>query len=113
MEATGYSPLAFDAMDMVAPNGVVCLTGVSGGSRQLEVSADHLNLEMVLSNKVVFGTVNANRRHFESGVRHLLEIEARWPGLLSRMITRRLPLTDFVHAFERSPDHVKSIVEIS
>lgn len=113
VEATGYSPLAFDAMDMVAPNGVVCLTGVSGGSRKLEVSADHLNLEMVLSNKVVFGTVNANRRHFDSGVRHLLEIEARWPGLLSRMITRRLPLTEFARAFERSPDHVKSIVEIS
>ncbi len=113
VEATGFSPLAFDAMDMVAPNGIVCLTGVSGGARKLEVSADHLNLEMVLSNKVVFGTVNANRRHFESGVRHLQEIEARWPGLLSRMITRRLPLTEFARAFERSPDHVKSIVEIS
>ena len=113
VEATGFSPLAFDAMDMVAPNGIVCLTGVSGGSRKLEVSADHLNLEMVLSNKVVFGTVNANRRHFESGVRHLQEIEMRWPGLLSRMITRRLPLTEFARTLERSPDHVKSIVEIA
>ena len=113
LEATGFSPLAFDAMDMVAPNGIVCLTGVSGGSRTLEVSADHLNMEMVLSNKVVFGTVNANRRHFELGVRHLQEIERRWPGLLSRMITRRLPLRDFAAAFERSPDHVKSIVEIA
>ena len=112
VEATGYSPLAFDAMDIVAPNGVVCLTGVSGGSRKLEVSADHLNLEMVLSNKVVFGTVNANRRHFDSGVRHLQGIESRWPGLLSRMITRRLPLRDFAVAFERSPGDVKSIVEL-
>ena len=112
LEATGFSPLAFDAMDMVAPNGIVCLTGVSGGSRKLEVSADHLNLEMVLSNKVIFGTVNANRQHFESGVRDLQRIEARWPGLLSRMITRRLPLRDFAAAFERSPGHVKSIVEM-
>ena len=113
VEATGFSPLVFDAMDMVAPNGVVCLTGVSGGSRKLEVSADRLNLEMVLSNKVVFGTVNANRRHFESGVRHLPEIEARWPGLLSQMITRRLPLKDFARAFERSPSHIKSVVEVA
>ena len=113
LEATGYSPFAFDAIDLVAPNGVVCLTGVSGGSRKLEVLADHLNLEMVLSNKVVFGTVNANRRHFESGVRHLQQIESRWPGLLSRMITRRLPLERFADAFERSPDQVKSIVEIA
>jgi len=112
LEATGFSPLAFDAMDMVAPNGVVCLTGVSGGARTLEVSVDHLNLEMVLSNKVVFGTVNSNRRHFESGVRHLQDIEVRWPGLLSRMITRRLRLEDFADALERSPGHVKSIVEM-
>ena len=113
LEATGFSPLAFDAMDMVAPNGIVCLTGVSAGSRKLEVSADHLNLEMVLSNKVIFGTVNANRRHFESGVRDLQKIEARWPALLSRMITHRLPLRDFAAAFERPPGHVKSIVEVA
>lgn len=113
LEATGFSPLAFDAMDMVAPNGIVCLTGVSGGSRRLEVSADHLNLEMVLSNKVVFGIVNANRRHFDLGVRHLQEIEARWPGLLSRMITRRVPLMDFEKALERSSDHIKSVVEVA
>ena len=112
LEATGFSPLAFDAMDMVAPNGIVCLTGVSGGARKLEVSADHLNLEIVLSNKVVFGTVNANRRHFDSGVRDLQKIEARWPGLLSRMITRRLQLKDFDDALEQSPEHVKSIVEM-
>ena len=67
---------------------------------------------MVLSNKVTFGSVNANRRHFESGVRHLEEIEVRWPGLLSRMITHRLPMEDFADAFERSPNHVKSIVEM-
>ena len=113
LEATGFSPLAFDAVDMVAPNGIVCLTGVSGGSRRLEVSADHLNLEMVLSNKVVFGTVNANRHHFDLGVRHLGEIEARWPGLLSRIITRRVPLKDFERALERSPDHIKSVVEVA
>ncbi len=45
-------------------------------------------------------------------VRHLQKFEARWPRLLSRMITRRLPLTDFAFAFERSPGHLKSIVEI-
>ena len=112
VEATGYSPLAFDAMDMIGPNGILCLTGVSGGTRTLRISADHLNLEMVLQNKVVFGTVNANRRHFETGIVHLKEIEGRWPGLLARLITRRVPMTGFMEALERSPGAVKSVVEI-
>jgi glucose 1-dehydrogenase len=112
-EATGFSPLAFDAIDMIAPNGIVCLSGVSGGGRSLEVSVDHLNLELVLGNKVVFGTVNANRRHFESGVRHLGEIEARWPGLLSRITTTRLPIEDFAEGVRRAPGDVKKIVELA
>jgi len=113
VEATGFSPLAFDAMDMVGPNGIVCLTGVSGGSRALQIAADHLNLEMVLMNKVVFGTVNANRRHFETGVHHLQEIEARWPGVLSRMITRRYPIERFTDALRRSSQDIKRVVEVA
>jgi threonine dehydrogenase-like Zn-dependent dehydrogenase len=112
VEATGFSPLAFDAVDMVGPNGIVCLTGVSGGSRTLQIAADRLNLEMVLMNKVVFGTVNANRRHFETGVRHLQEIEARWPGVLSRMITRRYPIERFAEALQRSSQDIKRAVEV-
>jgi threonine dehydrogenase-like Zn-dependent dehydrogenase len=113
VEATGFSPLAFDAMDIVGPNGVVCLTGVSGGSRTIQIPADHLNLEMVLMNKVVFGTVNANRTHFETGVRHLREIEARWPGVLSRMVTRSYPIDRFAEALQRSSQDIKRVVEVT
>ncbi len=113
IEATGYSPLAFEAMDVVGPNGVVCLTGVSGGSRTLAIDASHLNLEMVLANKLVFGTVNANRRHFESGVLHLQAIEARWPGLLEKMITRRVPLDRFGPSDLERADDLKVVVDVS
>ena len=113
IEATGFSPLAFEAMDMVGPNGIVCLSGVSGGSRKQVISVDHLNLEIVLQNKLVFGTVNANRRHFESGIRHLAEIEGRWPGLLSRLITRRVPIGEFARGLQREPEDVKTIIEIT
>jgi len=113
VEATGFSPLAFNAMDMVGLNGIVCLTGVSGGSRTLQIAADHLNLEMVLMNKVVFGTVNANRRHFETGVRHLQEIEARWPGVLSRMITHRYPIERFAEALQRPSRDIKRVVRVA
>ncbi len=112
IEATGYSPLAFEAMDVVGPNGVVCLTGVSAGSRRLTIDASHLNLEMVLTNRLVFGTVNANRRHFESGVTHLQAIAARWPGLLEQMITRRVPLDEFGEDALEHPEDLKVVVDV-
>lgn len=112
VEATGYGPLAFEAMDVVGPNGVVCLAGVSGGNRTLVIDASHLNLEMVLENKLVFGTVNANRRHFESGVLRMAAIEARWPGLLGRMITRRVPLAEFSAADLEQPADLKVVVDV-
>jgi glucose 1-dehydrogenase len=113
IEATGVSKLAFDAIDVAGPNGIVCLTGVSSGSRRLEIAADHLNLEMVLENKVTFGSVNANRRHFENGVRDLQQIKSTWPGWLDRMITRTEKLDHYKAALERRDSDVKVVVEIS
>ncbi len=79
--------------------------------RREEVS--HLNLEMVLENKVTFGTVNANRRHFESGVTHMQAIDGRWPGLLERMVTRRLPLARFGPGDLEHPGDLKVVVDVA
>jgi hypothetical protein len=49
-----------------------------------------INLEFVLGNKVMVGTVNANREHFEMGVRDLAQAEAEYPGWLSRPLTGRV-----------------------
>lgn len=113
IEATGYSPLALRAMNVVGPNGVVCLTGVSAGSRTMTIDTDQLNLELVLENKLVFGTVNANRRHFESGALHLQAIEARWPGLLARMITREVRFEEFGPDALSHAEDVKVVVRIA
>lgn len=113
VESTAFPPLVFEAIDVVGPNGVVCLTGVSDGSRKLEVDAASLNLEMVLENKVVFGTVNANRRHFEAAVKDLQKFDELWPGLCHRMITRRVPIDDFGNAFDLHAGHdVKTTVTL-
>jgi threonine dehydrogenase-like Zn-dependent dehydrogenase len=100
VEATGVPQLVFDAIDAVGPNGVVCLTGVSAGARTLQIPADKLNLEMVLENKLVFGTVNANRQHYAAAAADLAVFAERWPGLCERMITRRVPVDDFAQALE-------------
>ncbi|MFQ5857034.1 MAG: glucose 1-dehydrogenase [Anaerolineae bacterium] len=86
-EATGYSPLVFEAAHALAKNGVLILSSVTGGDRKTEVESDRLNLEFVLGNKVMFGTVNAHRGYFETGIADFAKAEATWPGWLSKLLT--------------------------
>lgn len=112
LEATGSSQVVFDAMQALGTNGVLCLMGITAGARMITVPSDRINLEMVLRNKVVFGSVNAHRRDFERGVRHFGEVERRWPGLLARLITRRLPLAAFRDGLESRRDQIKVVLEV-
>jgi threonine dehydrogenase-like Zn-dependent dehydrogenase len=86
-EATGYSPVVFDSMQALAKNGVLVLSSVTGGDRKVEVPADRINLEFVLGNKVMVGTVNANREYFELGVRDMAQADAEYAGWLGRLLT--------------------------
>ena len=87
LEGSGFSPLVFDAMQGLAKNGVLVLTSVTGGDRKIEVPADKLNLEFVLGNRVMVGSVNASREYFEAGVRDMAHGESAYPGWLSQLLT--------------------------
>jgi glucose 1-dehydrogenase len=87
VEGTGYSPLVFEAMDVLAKNGVLVMVSVTGGERKLEIPADKINLGFVLGNKVAVGSVNANREYFETGVKDLADAELSYPGWLGRLLT--------------------------
>ena len=87
LEGTGYSPLVFEAMNVLAKNGVLAMVSVTGGARQLEVPSDKINLGFVLGNKVAFGSVNANREYFETGVKDLSTAELQYPGWLQKLLT--------------------------
>ena len=69
-----------------------------------------LNNEIVLENDVVFGSVNANRRHFDQAVGALLAADPDW---LRRLITRTVPLESWQEALERGDDDIKVVVEFS
>jgi threonine dehydrogenase-like Zn-dependent dehydrogenase len=86
-EATGASSVVFDSMRALAKNGVLVLSSVTGGDRMIQVPADKINLEFVLGNKVMVGTVNANREYFEAGVRDMAQAESEYPGWLPRLLT--------------------------
>jgi threonine dehydrogenase-like Zn-dependent dehydrogenase len=86
-EGTGNSTVVFDSMQALGKNGVLVLSSVTGGDKMIQVPADRINLEFVLGNKVMVGTVNANREYFELGVRDMAQAEAEYPGWLSQLLT--------------------------
>ncbi|HEX5012963.1 MAG TPA: glucose 1-dehydrogenase [Candidatus Limnocylindrales bacterium] len=90
LESTGYSPLVFEAADVLARDGVLVLASVTGGDRTAEVPADHINQGFVLGNKVMVGTVNSHHDDFEEGVQDMLRAEAFYPGWLERLLTTRI-----------------------
>jgi threonine dehydrogenase-like Zn-dependent dehydrogenase len=87
LEATGYSPLVFEAMEVLAKNGVLVMLSITGGNLTPEVPTDRIVLDFVLGNKVAVGSVNSNREHFEMGVKELSLAELKYPGWLSQMLT--------------------------
>jgi threonine dehydrogenase-like Zn-dependent dehydrogenase len=101
-EATGFSPVVFDSMRALGKNGVLVLSSVTGGDRRIEVPADKINLEFVLGNKVMVGTVNANREYFEAGVRDLSQAELQYPGWLQRLLTHPVKgLANYEELFDK------------
>jgi threonine dehydrogenase-like Zn-dependent dehydrogenase len=110
IECTGVAQLVFDAMSHVGPGGVVCLTGVSSGGHTIEVDEGALNRTMVLENVAVVGSVNANRRHYESAAAALAKADHAW---LERLVNRKVPLVQWKDALIRQPDDVKVIVQVN
>ena len=87
LDATGFSPLVFEAAEALGKNGVLVLASVTGGDRKVEVNADKINQGFVLGNKLMVGTVNASRADFLSGVTDLIKAEALFPGWLKKLLT--------------------------
>jgi glucose 1-dehydrogenase len=110
IEATGVGEVVVDALGITAAGGIVCLTGVSSGGHSIDVDIGAFNRTMVLGNDVVFGSVNANRRHYEAAAEALGRADQEWLG---RVITRRVPLSRWAEALDKKGhDDVKVVVSL-
>jgi threonine dehydrogenase-like Zn-dependent dehydrogenase len=87
LEGTGYSPLVFEAMEVLAKDGVLAMVSITGADRKIEIPADRINQGFVLGNKVALGSVNASREDFERAVLDLSEAELSYPGWLAKLLT--------------------------
>jgi glucose 1-dehydrogenase len=109
VEATGASAVVLKAVSTTTEYGIVCLTGVSSVGRRITADAGAINRDIVLENATVFGTVNANQRHYAAGAEALAAADHGW---LERLVSRRLPLERFADAFEAQDDDVKVVVTL-
>jgi threonine dehydrogenase-like Zn-dependent dehydrogenase len=110
MECTGAPVVVRDALGRTAPGGIVCLVGVSAPGHDLDIDIGEVNRTMVLDNDTVFGTVNANRKHYEDAVAALLRADKHW---LARLITRRVPVEQWTQSLVHQPGDIKVVVDFS
>jgi threonine dehydrogenase-like Zn-dependent dehydrogenase len=108
LECTGAPAVIGDVLGCTGPLGVVCLTGISSSGRAPSFDIGAMNRSIVLENDAVFGSVNANRRHYEAAARALASADLAW---LEHLITRRLPLEQWREGLSTGADQVKTILE--
>ena len=107
IECSGSPKVIVQAVGGSAPGGIVCLTGLGGSQHQASFDAAKLNQSMVLENRVVFGTVNANLRHYHDAADALARADRSW---LQSIITRRVPLERWQEAYEKRKGDVKTVL---
>jgi threonine dehydrogenase-like Zn-dependent dehydrogenase len=99
IEAAGDAQLMLDAAGLLRRNGVACLLGLDGRPRQVSVDGRVIGVDMILENRVLLGSVNANRIDWDFAVQSLDEIRRRWPGALESFVTLRTEPGRFAEAF--------------
>src|SRR5215211_2955353 len=116
MDATGFSPIIWEAAEVLGKNGVLVLSSITGGERKAEINSDRINQSFVLGNKVMVGTVNASPADFRSGVDDLIKAQALFPGWLEQLLTtpiRGLDAYDeMIRALTEDREAIKVFVEV-
>ena len=117
MDATGFSPIVWEAAEVLGKNGVLVLSSITGGERTAEIASDTINQSFVLGNKVMVGTVNASGADFRSGVDDLIKAQALFPGWLDQLLTNRIDGLDsyreMIRALTEDHDAIKVFVQVA
>ena len=117
VEATGFSPLVWEAAQALGKNGVLMLVSVTGGERQVEIPSDMINQGFVLGNKVMAGSVNASPSDFASGRDDLVKAYAFYPGWLEKLLTHPIEglenYEQMLRELTEATDAIKVFVQVA
>ncbi len=112
LEAVGFAPLMMAATQMLRPNGVLALTGVPPDAAVATLNAGHTLRDLVLRNKVAFGTVNAGRSDHISAIQHLEQFMTLFPESVRTLITDRVPVDEAPQLLTQRRG-IKNVVQMS
>jgi threonine dehydrogenase-like Zn-dependent dehydrogenase len=110
LECTGVGQVIAESILAIGASGVVCLAGVGHGGSVPKIATADIASTAVLKNNVVFGSVNANKRHWYKAAEALARADRQWLG---RLITRREKPENFPQALVRQPDDIKVVIQFS
>src|SRR5262249_47414628 len=79
--------------------GGACLLGIDGRPGAVGLERRLIGVDVVLENRAVFGSVNANRVDWLAGVDELERARRRWPEALERFVGMRVPIERWEEAF--------------
>jgi threonine dehydrogenase-like Zn-dependent dehydrogenase len=99
VEAAGDAQTMADALGLLGRGGVACLLGIDGRDHQVTVDGHVIGVDAVLQNRVLFGSVNAHRHDWDTGVQALAEANRRYRDALESLVALRVPLDRFADAF--------------
>jgi glucose 1-dehydrogenase len=88
-----------ESLGLLRRSGVACLLGIDGRNRPVSIDGPVLGVDAILENRVLFGSVNAHRQDWLSGVEALDRVRERWPDALEAFVGLRVPLDRFGEAF--------------
>jgi threonine dehydrogenase-like Zn-dependent dehydrogenase len=100
VEAVGNAELMAQALGLLRRSGIACILGIDPRAQTVEVDGRTLGVDLILENRVLFGSVNAQRRDWLAAVADLDRAHERWPEALDRFVKLRVGLDRFQEAFE-------------
>lgn len=98
VEAAGDAGLMAASLGLLRRSGVACLLGIDGRKGTVEVDRGAIGVDTILENRVVFGSVNAQRQDWLAGVEALHSAQRSWPEALAASVKLRVPLDRFEDA---------------
>ena len=99
IEATGNAHVMAQTLGLLRRSGVACLLGIDPRRQTVAIDGPTLALDTILENRVLFGSVNAQRQDWLAAVDALDRASRRWGDALESFVGLRVPLDRFAEAF--------------